>query len=359
MTPAPFVPVLSSFLLAASHGPDFHQSALDAAGPQAARIETLYWIFSWVCVVVYVLVLLFLLIPFLFKRSPMTAESPSSAGEGVTDPPVTSPDPGAERRRQVVVSTLVGMTVIILFCLLIGDMVTGRAVHAMQAENPLTIKITGHQWWWEVTYQNWPPEFGERMPANMVSTANEIHLPTGRPVKFELNSPDVIHSLWIPNLHGKKDLVPGHPVNLWVQADKELTFTGQCAEFCGHQHANMRLVVVAERPEKFLGWLEAGRQPAREPVYEPQKRGKQVFMGRTCIMCHSIVGTDARGRVGPDLTHFASRPFIGAGAAPNNIGYLAGWIVDAQKMKPGCHMPQNPMPAEDLRDLLEYLEMLK
>jgi cytochrome c oxidase subunit 2 len=358
MSLVPSVPVASTFL-ALSQGFDSHQSALNAAGPQAARIETLYWIFFWVCAVVYALVLLFLIIPFLVKRSRVTAESASNAGDSVSDPPITSPDPGAERRRQVVVSTLVGMTVIILFALLIGDLITGRKVHALQTDNPLTLKITGHQWWWEVTYQDWPPEFGERMPYNMVTTANEIHIPTGRPVKFEIQSPDVIHSIWIPNLHGKKDLVPGHPVNLWVQADKENTFYGQCAEFCGYQHANMRMVVVAENPEKFLNWLEGGRRPAPDPVYAEQKRGRQVFMGRTCIMCHTIGGTEARGRGGPDLTHIASRPLIGAGAAPNNIGHLAGWIVDPQKMKPGCHMPQNPMPPEDLRDLLAYLEMLK
>ena len=334
-------------LLCGGYGP---QSALDTAGPQAGRIESLWWIFFWVCAVVYVLVLVFLFLPLL--RGDVGRPAAGAAPEPSSDAPEITPDPAAERRRSSVVGAAVTLTVLILFALLLGDMLTGRKIHADPGPDTLTIKITGHQWWWEAQYN-------DVVPSNIVTTANEIHIPVGRPVKFELFSNDVIHSFWVPSLHGKKDLVPGHPVSTWLQADREGEFWGQCAEFCGHQHANMRMVIVAEAPEKFGQWLEASRKSAGEPVYPQQARGQQVFMSSPCVMCHSIQGTPAGGRVGPDLTHVASRRILAAGAIPNTPGHMAGWIIDPQKIKPGTHMPQNNIAPADLRALLEYLESLK
>jgi cytochrome c oxidase subunit 2 len=178
-------------------------------------------------------------------------------------------------------------------------------------------------------------------------------------VKFELQSNDVIHSFWVPNLHGKKDVVPGHPISTWLEADRTGEFYGQCAEFCGHQHANMRLLVVVEPQEQFDAWLAAQRLPAPDPVYEQQVRGQQVFMANACVMCHTIGGTTAGGRVGPNLTHVAGRKILAAGALPNTPGHLAGWVIDPQKIKPGTRMPQNNLSPADLRALLEYLQTLK
>lgn len=339
--PAMLVPGFAFVLLgvgAAGH------SALEPAGPQAARIETLYWLFFWVCAVVWVLVMIFLLLPVLRRpRRPLAASE---------DEPVIHPEPAAEKRRQVVVTSLVFVTAFVLFVLLIGDMVTGRGIHTIPDANPLTITLTGHQWWWEARYN-------DPLPSNIVQTANEIHIPVGRPVKFELVSNDVIHSFWVPSLHGKKDLVPGHPISTWLQADKAGEYWGQCAEFCGHQHANMRMLVVAEPEEQFQAWLTAARASAPAPVYEEQKRGQQVFLSTTCVMCHTINGTTAGARVGPDLTHVAGRRILAAGAIPNTKGHMAGWIVDPQRIKPGTKMPQNPLRPDQLRDLLEYLQMLK
>ena len=333
---------LALLFLTGGYGP---HDALKSAGPQAARIEFLFWLFFWVCAVVWVGVMIFLLIPALRPRGRRTVMVSA-------DEPLIKPEPAAERRRQTVVGSLVGVTVVVLFVLLVGDMVTGRGIHQIPDQNPLTIKLTGHQWWWEAEYEN-------PLPSEVVNTANEIHIPVGRPVKFELNAADVIHSFWVPSLHGKKDLVPGHPISTWFQADREGEYWGQCAEFCGLQHANMRLVVVAEPEEKFQAWLAAGRLPAPTPVYDEQKRGQQVLLSSTCVMCHTVAGTRAGARVGPNLTHVMSRRIIAAGALPNTRGHLAGWIVDPQKVKPGCHMPQNPLKPDQLRDLLDYLDTLK
>ena len=193
----------------------------------------------------------------------------------------------------------------------------------------------------------------------IVTTANEIHVPVGRPVQFELHSTDVIHSFWAPNFNGKKDLIPGHPTTLLITASRAGTFRGQCAEYCGAQHAHMRFVMVAEPVAAFDGWLAAQRQPSAAPGTEEEKKGLQVFTSSSCVLCHTIQGTSARGTVGPNLTHIASRPRLAAGTLPNNEGHLGGWILDPQQIKPGAHMPQNNLSPADLKALLSYLETLK
>jgi cytochrome c oxidase subunit 2 len=339
-----FVPAL----LGAGYGP---HNALDPAGPQAQRIATLWWLFFWVCAVVYALVLIYLFAPSLRRRRG-TRGGASPAPEPAADPPVINPEPGAERLRGAVVGTAVAVTTVVLFILLVADMVTGRGIHTIPDPNPLTVKLVGHQWWWEVQYP-------DVVPVNIINDANEVHIPVGRPVKFELSSSDVIHSFWIPNLHGKKDMVPGHPIGTWLQADRPGTYVGQCGEFCGHQHANMRLAVIAHDEKEFKEWVAARRQPPTPPQTEAQKKGQQVFLASTCIMCHTVQGTNAGARLGPDLTHVGSRWAIGAGAIPNAPGHIAGWVLDPQKIKPGVRMPANPLRPEDLRALLEYLQSLK
>ncbi|HEV2706187.1 MAG TPA: c-type cytochrome, partial [Pyrinomonadaceae bacterium] len=207
-------------------------------------------------------------------------------------------------------------------------------------------------WWWEVEYDN-------RNPSLNVTTANEIHIPVGRPVFFRLTSNDVIHSFWVPNLHGKTDLIPGRETTTWLRADRAGTFRGQCAEFCGHQHAHMALTVVAEAPEQFQAWYDAQLKPAREPATPAEARGREVFLTSPCVMCHKIQGTDAGGNAGPDLTHLASRPTLAAGTLENTRGHLAGWVVDSQKIKPGNRMPPNNIEPDDLQALLDYLQSLK
>jgi cytochrome c oxidase subunit 2 len=202
-------------------------------------------------------------------------------------------------------------------------------------------------------------QYLDPVASQRVTTANEIHIPVGRPVVLTLKSHDVIHSLWVPNLAGKKDLIPGHETTLALRADRPGRYRGQCAEFCGYQHGKMGLLVIAEPPETFAAWLEAQRRTPPPPTDPLPQRGQQVFLAGTCAMCHAIQGTSAFGRVAPDLTHIASRPTLAAATLPNRPGYRAGWIVDSQSLKPGNHMPPNPLNPPDLQALLAYLESLK
>jgi cytochrome c oxidase subunit 2 len=191
-----------------------------------------------------------------------------------------------------------------------------------------------------------------------VTTANEIHVPTGVPVVLLLTSADVIHSFWAPNIQGKRDLIPPYQNAFWIQVDNEGVYRGQCAEYCGHQHAHMAFELVAESPAKFQAWQQAQVKPAAEPGDPEAKRGEQIFLSGPCVMCHTIRGTPAGSHVGPDLTHLASRRTIGAGTLPNTPGNLAGWIMDSQRIKPGNRMPPISLSGDDLTALLTYLRTL-
>jgi cytochrome c oxidase subunit 2 len=220
------------------------------------------------------------------------------------------------------------------------------------AMGPPDIRITGHQWWWQVEYVKGPVD-------RRVLTANEIHIPAGRPVDIDLASDDVIHSFWVPALHGKVDLIPGMTNRIRIQANPG-SYRGQCAEYCGAQHGNMILLVVADAPDRFESWLNAQRQPAVEPVDGQQRRGQDLFMSRPCALCHTIRGTLAQARVGPDLTHIGSRRRIAANMLENNAANLAAWITHAQSLKPAVAMPNiTQFTGEELRAVVAYLQSLK
>ena len=315
-------------------------SVLSPMGPQAGRIGAFWWLMFWVGAVVMVLITLALLGAMIRSRRRAESETPQ---------PIA---PESGRRMVLVVGGALAVTVLTLFVLLVASVRTGRALGSLATSNPLTIEVVGHQWWWEIEYQ-------DPVPANLVSDANEIHIPVGRPVLIRGTSRDVIHSFWVPSLHGKKDLIPGHTTDTWIQADKPGVYRGLCAEFCGHQHAQMQFLVVAEPPEKFQAWLAAQRRPAPPPKTPLQARGRQVFLQLQCALCHTIRGTEAGGTIGPDLTHIASRRTLGAGILPNTRGHLGGWIVNAQSVKPGSRMPPTAVRSEDLNALLAYLESLQ
>jgi cytochrome c oxidase subunit 2 len=192
-----------------------------------------------------------------------------------------------------------------------------------------------------------------------VVTANELHIPVGQPVLLELISRDVIHSFWAPALHGKRDLIPGHDSTTYIQADAPGRFRGQCAEFCGAQHAKMGFLVIADSAADFQAWLTRQRQPAAPPATAAAAHGQQLFLHGTCPMCHTIAGTPAGATMGPDLTHVGSRATIGAGTLANQAATLAGWIRDPHDSKPGNRMPPAPLPASDVQDLVAYLEALR
>jgi cytochrome c oxidase subunit 2 len=212
----------------------------------------------------------------------------------------------------------------------------------------LTIDVVGHDWWWEATYE----------PSGAV-TANEIHIPAGRPVRVRLTTDDVIHSFWVPQLQVKVDMIPGKTNDMWLEADAPGRFRGQCAEFCGLQHANMIFYIVAQTPEDFESWLDDQSLPAAEPETSSAARGEDVFMSTTCVGCHAIRGTDASSEVGPDLTHIAGRETIAAGVIDNTRASMATWVLDPQEVKPGAVMPPTDLSSEELNDLLDYLEQLE
>jgi cytochrome c oxidase subunit II len=308
------------------------QSVIHPAGIQAVRVSHLWWVMVGICTAVWVTVAVAALIAIRRGRHASSTATESQLGGSV--------------------GIAAAVSFVTLVALLFESVVTGRALDTLRTPDALRIQVTGNQWWWDVQYEH-------DNPSLWVTTANEIHLPVGRPVKIDLLSNDVIHSLWIPNLQGKIDLVPGRKNELWLQADRPGVYRGQCAEYCGLQHAKMALVVVADPPDQFERWLTANRASAPAPVTPEQQRGKDVVERGPCAMCHNITGSLAGGRSAPDLTHIASRSTIGAGSLPNTTGNLAGWIVDPQHVKPGSRMPPTGLAADDLQALLAYLETLK
>jgi cytochrome c oxidase subunit 2 len=211
-----------------------------------------------------------------------------------------------------------------------------------------TIEVKGHRWWWEVRYAGTP-----------AVSANELALPVGQPVRLVLTTGDVIHSFWIPELGRKVDMVPGQVAHFDLTAEKPGVFRGECAEFCGLQHAHMTLRVQAMAPGDFAAWLRHHSAPAARPATPGAQEGQRIFMSSTCVACHTIAGTRAAGSVGPDLTHLAARAQLGGGILPNNRGNLGGWITDPQHIKHGVHMPATALRGTQLQRLLDYLESLR
>jgi cytochrome c oxidase subunit 2 len=317
------------------------QDALRPAGPQAAHIYDLWVIMLVVCSVVFAAIFVAFVVALV--RAPRASER-------------TAPDVAAirseERRPFLVVSVGLALSAVGLIGLIVASVLTDRALAALPLKDGMVIEVTAHQWWWELVYE-------DHAPSRVFRTANELHVPVGRPVLLKLKSDDVIHSFWVPNLHGKKDLIPGRTSTMSFRADQPGVYRGQCAEFCGHQHAKMAFLVIAHEPSEYERWAEAQRQPAKEPASELQKRGQEVFLSSPCIMCHTIEGTLAQAKVAPDLTHLASRSTIAAGTLPNTRGHLGGWILDPQSVKPGVAMPPVALAAQDLHALLDYLASLE
>ena len=221
----------------------------------------------------------------------------------------------------------------------------------------LIVGVTGHMWWWEVRYRD--PASGAE-----VVTANEIRIPVGRPVFFGLGSADVIHSFWVPSLGGKMDMLPGRVQHLQLQADRPGTWRGQCAEYCGEQHARMALHVVAEEPAAFDAWLAAQAKPAATSTtaLPPEvERGREAFLAHRCNACHTVRGVSEQSRLGPDLTHVGSRLHLGAGTVANDPAQLAAWVAHTQQLKPGARMPSSGerIGEADLQSIAAWLAQLK
>jgi cytochrome c oxidase subunit 2 len=244
---------------------------------------------------------------------------------------------------------MIGIPAILLGWFFIKSVGTARAITpgSDPARKP-DIVITGHQWWWEVEY-----------PGSGAITANEVHLPVGIPILMEMRSGDVIHDWWVPELGNKTDLVPGNKNYLSVDIDKPGDYYGSCSEFCGAQHAWMRIHVVAESPGDFAAWLSANGKPALPPADSLSKEGAALFQIHTCANCHRIGGTAAIAGAGPDLTHVGSRRTILTGILPMNEAGLAGWISHPQQIKPGARMPDFIFSKDSIAAIAHYLAQLK
>jgi cytochrome c oxidase subunit II len=306
---------------------------LDPQGPVAEAVAELWWWMLALGVAVFAVVAVLLVVG-LFRRGP-----------------VGEPQPGEKAPNAFNRWMIGGGVVLPLLVLVVVLGATLRAMLVMPTTAPpdaLVVEIVGHQWWWEVSY----PEEG-------ITTANEIHIPVGRPIAFRLTSADVIHSFWVPRLGGKIDMLPDGSNTLVLEADEPGEHHSRCAEFCGLQHANMGLVVVAEPQDRFASWVADLKKPAVEPTEATAMRGRDVFLASDCVSCHTIRGTSADAARGPDLTHLASRPTIGAGLLPNTPPNLADWVADPHARKPGVEMPPAELSGEQMDAVIAYLDTLK
>jgi cytochrome c oxidase subunit 2 len=239
-----------------------------------------------------------------------------------------------------------------LIALAIASFIADRLDAQASAHEKLSITVTGKQWWWDVKYTS-------ANASKTLRTANEIHVPVGVPTRIILRSNDVIHSFWVPSLAGKEDLIPGRETDLTIVPNKVGIYRGQCAEFCGAQHAHMALVIDVDPYPQFLKWWEHQLQPAAAPTTPAALAGYRYVTQRQCAMCHTIAGTPAGGSIGPDLTHLASRRSIAAGTLPMGEGNLYGWVADPQSIKPGTKMPTMNLEPDELHSVVAYLETLK
>lgn len=340
------------------------QTSLEAGGPAAAEIGTLWNIMLGLGTLTTLIVVAVLGIA-LFRRRradevPPEADRPADPRGELSNVETGGRGREGEGRpeseRQGTRWMLAGGVVfpaVVLTVLLVFSLRTLSATSPRRGERPpVTVEVTGKQWWWQVRYMNRDPEL-------VVESANEIRIPVGTRVRILLESSDVIHSFWVPGLQGKTDMIPARTNVTWLQADRAGTWRGQCAEFCGVQHAKMALAVVAMPKDEFDTWMTAQRRPAVEPADSIASLGRAVFLSTGCVLCHSIRGTPAGGRAGPDLTHVGSRLTLAAGEFPNTRGHLQGWIANPQALKPGSRMPAVGLSSDHLQAVAHYLTTLR
>jgi cytochrome c oxidase subunit 2 len=302
---------------------------LDPAGPYASSVTTLTWALLAMGVLVTGIVVVALYI-------------------AIKGPPRLKAKLGGERA--VWIGGILFPGVVLTALLMWGLTLTASLSHPITGKE-MRVRVTGEMWWFRVQYL-------DPQGRVILEDANELHLPVGQPVVLELRSADVIHNFWVPNLSGKKDMVPGRVNLLRVQADRPGQFGGLCAEYCGGPHALMGFVAVAHAPDQYRAWLEKRRAPPRTVENTPQLvQGRKLFMESGCAACHRVGGTEANGLAGPDLTHMGERLTVGAGILPNNRGTLTGWIGDSHSIKPGNRMPSyDRLSARDLEAIAAWLE---
>ena len=303
-------------------------SALDPNGPKAEDVTVSWWILFSVAAFVCVLVIAAAILAPVLRRRVRSVDQ-------------------SDGKRFVLVLGIVLPSIVLAatFALSVTDI-------ARSADPPkkaaLTIEVIGHQWWWEVRY-----------PGQGAVTANEVHVPVGTPVHLRLRTADVIHSFWVPQVMPKRDLLPKRVNETWLSVSHAGTYRGECAEYCGVEHAYMDFAVVAQPRAQFRSWVRQQADVAATPAKAQARLGRDVFTSSTCATCHTIRGTSAHGHVGPDLTHVGSRARLAAGAIPNDFGHMAGWVANSQTVKPGNKMPPQHLSPDDLRAVVTYLQGLK
>ena len=338
------------------------------ASPQADDIDGLWTLSLWLGAAVWLVVMTLLAIPIL--RSRRGTRRSSDANRAVTrtgrgrwaspaamiDEPVTAAEASAQdearadervRARLLWIGGIIGPAIILLLLLIASGRVAASTAH-IERPGELVIEVTGHMFWWEVHY-----------PQHDVTTANEIHVPVDRPVRLRLHSEDVIHSFWIPRMHGKIDTIPGQENWLSFEPTETGTFRGACAEFCGIAHAQMVALLEVQTQEDFDAWIDQQAADATPPQTPTAEDGARVFIEAGCAACHVVRGTEAVGGVGPDLTHLASRETLASGIVPNDREHLEELIVDPWTVKPGIRMPPTHLDPDELEALLDYLEGLE
>ncbi|BDU16424.1 cytochrome c oxidase subunit II [Lysobacter auxotrophicus] len=314
------------------------QSMLTPASDQSEAIDRVWQIMVWACSTIYLFVLGVLAWAIWRRRRAL-------ASEGARH------DPMLARALAAWAVLVVGLLTWFVAISFLAD----RRLHGSgsgDAKPDLEVRITARQWWWQVEYL-------DHDVSRRFTTANELRLPRDRTARIELRSGDVIHSFWVPALSGKEDLVPGRTNAVWITPRRAGEFRGQCAEFCGLQHAKMALDVQVAEQARFDAWRAQQLQPAPSPSNDRTLHGSEVFQRSACGNCHTIRGTPAGGRTGPDLTHLASRRTLAAGSLPMERDALARWIADPQHPKPGNLMPAVPLAREDADALVDYLMELR
>lgn len=339
------------------------QSALAPASDQASGIAVLWWAMLIGAIIIFAAVMVVLGTGLWWARRKETRLS------GIAS-------------RNLVITAGVAIPLLVLIFLVGGSLFLGKDLSAKAPDNAQTIEVIGWRWWWEIRYLDENDQL-------IATTANEMHVPVDRPVRLVLKSGDVIHSFWVPNLHGKTDLMPGKVNTSWFTAKREGVFYGQCAEFCGTQHALMGFRVMAQPEPAFAAWLARQAENARAPTTEQQALGRQVFVDVGCAACHDIRGVTPRAMTtgrdpkapplihdlramgkadlarqdspipAPDLTHFGSRTTLAAGARPATKGHIGGWLTDPQGIKPGALMPPTMLEPQELHALVAYLQSLE
>jgi cytochrome c oxidase subunit 2 len=309
---------------------------LEPHGAPALGVDLLMKFIMIVCAVVWVLVVAVLLVA-LARRTPRA------------EPLML--DLRTQERMRIVVAGSVAVTVVVISVFTLASYAATRML-SVAGGDELMVSVRGSQWWWDVTY------LGAR-PDETFKTANEIHIPINRTIRIQLQATDVIHSFWVPSLAGKQDLIPGRSNDIRFSATRAGIYRGQCAEFCGLQHARMAMIVVAHEPDAFEAWRQSQSKTAIEPAGAEEQAGQQLFISKACSACHTVRGTAAAGTTGPDLTHVGSRRTIAAGVFETTRGSLAAWIADPQTIKPGNNMPPVPLTADELHAVSAYMAGLK